>query len=137
MSLLASYFSNKSESSFSTEGFLISISKGKNLLDNSPVFDLWVFENGKLIYNGVENVAKIGMHKTIISLDTVDEIKEFILNINPKDIGKVKGIDNPLTILKLNQKKIVYQSTRITGNLLNLNNLLESIIENIQNDKSI
>jgi len=134
MSLLSSYFSNKTEPYFNTEGAFLSLSKGKNLLDNSPVFDLWVFENGEIIYNGLENVDKIGMYKTNILLDVIDDIKEFILSINPNDIGQVKGIDNPLTILKLNNKKIVYQPVRIKGNLLNLNNLLESMVENIQKD---
>lgn len=137
MSLLASYFSNKNKPSFNTEGAYLSLSKGKNLLDSSPVFDLWVFDNGELIYNGVENVEKVGMYKTFVLLDVIDSIKEFVLNINPKDVGEVKGIDNPLTILKLDNKKIVYQPIRIKGNLLSLNNLLESMVENIQNDMGL
>lgn len=134
MSLLSSYFSNKTEPCYNTEGAFLSLSKGKSLLDNSPVFDLWVFENGVIIYNGLENVDKIGMYKTNILLDVIDDIKEYILSISPNDIGQVKGIDNPLTILKLNNKKIVYQPVRVKGNLLNLNNLLESMVENIQKD---
>lgn len=134
MSLLASYFSNKKEESFNTEGAFLSLSKGKNLLDNSPVFDLWIFENGQIIYNGVENVEKTGMYKTNVLLEIIDNIKAFGLNINSKDIGEVKGIDNPLTILKLNNKKIVYQSVRVKGNLLRLNDLLETMVENIQKD---
>lgn len=137
MSLVASYFTNKKEPSYNTEGYYLCLSKGKNLLDTSPVFDLWVFEKGQLIYNGIDNVENKGMCKTTISLDIIDQFKELVLNISPNDVGEVKGIDNPFTILKLNNKRIVYQSIRTKGKLLKLNNLLESIVENIQKQLSI
>ena len=126
MTLLTSYFVSKQEKLKDTNDAFLSLSKGK-CQNNCPVYDLWIFENGQVIYKGIENVVKMGVHTTTISTDVVRKMNDFILNSNSRDIGDAKGRDNPLTIIKFNNKKIVFQSQRAKGNLLELNNLLEHI----------
>lgn len=133
MTLLTSYFVSKQRVLENTEDAFLSLSKGKSL-DNRPVFDLWVFENGQVLYKGIENVGKIGVQKSSISLDVVSKIKSLINQSNQDEIGDAKGRDNPLTIIKHNGRKIVFQASRVKGNLLELNNLLEDIAA-IINDK--
>ena len=64
----------------------------------------------------------------------MDKLKSFIMNLMPNDIGNSKGRDTPLNILKYGNKKIVYQTTRIKGKLLELDNLLDHIVKNINKD---
>ena len=131
MNLLASYMTKKLTSSLDTKDAFLSLSKGKGVENNSPVYDLWVFETGHIIYNGIENVNEEGVSYLSISYDDVYRLKKYINNFNSNEIGKAKGRDNPLNILKFNDKKIVFQSERISGNLLELNNLIENIVQNI------
>lgn len=130
MTLLTSYFVSKQEKLKDTNDALLSLSKGK-CQNNCPVYDLWIFENGQVIYKGIENVSKEGVHTITISTDLVRKMYDLILNCNPRDIGGAKGRDNPLTIIKFNNKKVVFQSQRAKGNLLELNNLLEHIASTI------
>ena len=129
--MLTSYFVRKRKSSLGTEDVFLSLSKGKSISDDSPVFDLWIYKSGHVLYNGIENVEKKGKIKGSIPFDMLNRIEEIINNYDSNDIGEVKGRDNPLTMMKFNDKKIVFQSNRIQGNLLELNNLLELIAENI------
>ena len=131
MPMLTSYFVRKQKSSMGMEDVFLSLSKGKGLSDESPVFDLWIYKNGHILYNGIENVEKKGKIKSSIPFDILNRIEEIINDYDSNDIGEIKGRDNPLNMMKFNGKKIVYQSNRLQGNLLELNNLLELIAENI------
>lgn len=129
--MLTSYFVSKQKNSLRTEDVFFSLSKGKSLADESPVFDLWIYKSGHIVYNGIENVEKKGKIKASIPFDMLQRIEELVNNYDSSDIGEVKGRDNALNMMKFNGKKIVYQSNRIQGNLLELHNLLELIAENI------
>lgn len=131
MNLLASYMTKKLTPSLEPKDAFLSLSKGKGVDSDSPVYDVWIFENGHVIYNGIENVVEKGFNYITISYDDVYKLKQYISNFNLKEIGKVKGRDNPLNILKFNNKKIVFQSERISGNLLELSNLIEKIVRTI------
>ena len=54
MTLLTTYFTKK-RSNFSVKDAFLSLSKGKCLVD-CPVYDLLIFRDGQVIYNGIENV---------------------------------------------------------------------------------
>lgn len=131
MTILASYMAKKQKQSLDIKDAFLSISKGKSVDNNSRVYDLWIFENGRAIYNGIENVEEEGLHNLSVSLEDLYKIKKYISNYSTNEIGQAKGRDNPLTILKFHGKKIVFQTERISGNLLELNNLLESLVDNI------
>lgn len=130
MTLLTSYFVSKKEDLKNTRDAILSLSRGKSL-NGSPVFDLWIYRNGQITYNGIENVEKVGIHNTYIPLDIVKKINDYVSNISPLETGDTKGRDNPLTILKYNNRKIVFQSSKTKGNLQELNALLENIASSI------
>lgn len=126
MTLLTAYFVNKEKLPVNTDEAFLKLSKGK-CLNERPVFDLWLFDNGNVLYKGIDNVDKLGIHKTNVSLDTISRIKYLIDQTNSKDVGDAKGRDNALSIIKNKNKTIVFQSSRIKGHLLELHNLLEYI----------
>lgn len=126
MILVASCKTNKSTKLIDTEKSFISISKGRCLGD-CPVYDLWVFKNGNIIYHGIDHVQKKGVQKTSISLSKIDTLEKLISTINTKDLGEIKGRDTPLSILRFNNKRMVYQASKAKGNLQYINKLLDSI----------
>ena len=133
MTLLTSYIVSKQTRHENMGDALLSLSRGK-CSNGRPVYDLWVFESGYLIYKGISNVEKNGIHKTAIPLDTVNRIKSYLSSLSSNDVGDSKGRDNPLTIIKYDNKKIVYQSSRAKGALLELNNLLEHFANSINKE---
>ena len=128
---MASFKINKQTPFLEAKDALLSLSKGKSIACDNPVYDVWIFESGHVIYEGIENVAEKGINYITIPYDDVYKLKQFISNFNYKEIRKAKGDDNPLNIIKFNNKKIVFQSERISGNLLEINNLIENIVGNI------
>lgn len=121
---------NKKNSSVIEEKVVVTYSKGR-CLGNCPVYDIYIYNNGKVVYNGLENVNKKGVHESTISLDTLKQIELLMKNFKPEEIGNTSGRDMPFTILKINDNKVVYRSSRSSGNLLKINNLIENIKENI------
>ena len=130
MVILTSCTSNKNIQAIDTDKAIISLSKGK-CLGNCPVYDLWIFNDGRVVYNGLENVDKKGMHETSISLEKLSQIEALINNSTAKEIGGSSRRDLPITILKFNNRKTVYLESKISGNLLKVNNIMFNILENI------
>lgn len=133
MTLLTSYFVSKPKRLEQMDDAFLSLTKGKSI-NNNPVFDLWVFESGTVIYKGISNVEKTGVYKTTVPLETINKIKSLVNHLSPDDVGDAKGRENPLTIIKYNERKMVYQSVRAKGSLFKLNNLLEYIASTINSD---
>lgn len=133
MTLLTSYFVSKPKRLEQMDDAFLSLTKGKSI-NNNPVFDLWVFESGTVIYKGISNVEKTGVHKTTVPLETINRIKSLVNHLSPDDVGDAKGRENPLTIIKFNNRKMVYQSVRAKGSLFKLNNLLEYIAGTVNSD---
>lgn len=130
MALLTSYFVKKQKQTYDIKDALMSISKGR-CLNDCPVYDLWIFKNGQVVYNGLENVEKRGIHKMSISLEAIKHLNQLLMGMSPNDLGNTRERKKPLTLLKFKGKRIVYQSTRAVGNLKELDNLLESIIKSL------
>ena len=130
MTLLTSYFTKRQKQSYNIKDAFISLSKGK-CLNNCPVYDLWIFKDGQVVYNGIENVEKEGVRKMFISLEAIRHLNQLLLKIGPEDLGIIRERKKPLTLLKFKSKRIVYQSSKIRGSLLELDRLLESIIKSL------
>ena len=113
-----------------TDKAYISLSKGR-CLGNCPVYDLWVFKDGKVLFKGIDNVEKTGLHETVVSKEVIKKIETLVKATNIEDIETPKGRDLPLTILRYNGKKVAFQENRIKGNLLILNNLIKSLRNDI------
>jgi len=130
MTLLATYFSKRQKQVHDVKDAFLSLSKGK-CLNNCPVYDLWIFKDGQVIYNGIENVEKLGVHRMLISTEVISHLNELFLNMKPEELGHSNQKKKPLTLLKIKRKRLVYQSSRISGSLLELDRLLESLINSI------
>ncbi|HEX9827808.1 MAG TPA: DUF6438 domain-containing protein [Flavobacteriaceae bacterium] len=130
MTLLTTYFTKKQKQSYNIKDAFISLSKGR-CLNSCPVYDLWIFKDGQVVYNGIENVEKQGIHKMLISHEAIKHLHHLLLELAPEDIGNIRERKKPLTLLKFKGKRIVYQSTRVSGNLLELDRLFESIIKSL------
>lgn len=130
MALLATYFSKRHKQSYNIKDAFLSLSKGK-CLNDCPVYDLWIFKDGLVVYNGIENVEKEGIHRLFISLEAVKHINNLLSNLGAEDLGNNNQRKKPLTLLKFKGKRIVYQTSRISGSLLELDRLLESVIESL------
>ena len=130
MTLLTSYFAKRQKQTYNVKDAFLSLSKGKCLAD-CPVYDLWIFKDGQVVYNGIENVEKKGTHKMFISHEALKYLNELISEMKPKDIGSVREKKKPLTLLKFKDKRIVYQSSRVSGSLMELDRLLDSIVKSL------
>jgi hypothetical protein len=130
MTLLTTYFTKRQKHSYNVKDAFLSLSKGKCLID-CPVYDLWIFSDGQVIYNGIENVEKEGVHKMLISHEAIKHLNNLLLDMKPEDIGSVRERKKPLTLLKFKNKRIVYQSNRVSGSLYELDRLFESIINSL------
>ena len=127
MILITSCATNKKVDVVDTNKAFISLSKGK-CLGSCPVYDLWIFKDGKVVYSGLENVEKKGIHETKISLEQINELCKLVKKASDVEAGDIRGRDIPLSILKFKDKRIVYQSLKIKGNLLIINNLINNIV---------
>ena len=130
MALLTSYFTRKQKQAHNVKNALISLSKGK-CLNDCPVYDLWVFRDGQVVYNGIENVQKKGIHKMMIPFEAIKHLNRLLIGVSPEDLGNICERKKPLTLLKFKDKRIVYQSSKVKGDLLELDKLLESIIKSL------
>lgn len=130
MALLTTYFTKRERQSYNVKDAFISLSKGK-CLNDCPVYDLWIFSDGQVIYNGVENVQKEGIHKMLLSYEAIKYLNQLLLEMKPEDLGGIRERKKPLTLLKFKKKRLVYQSSRISGSLMELDQLFESIIKSL------
>lgn len=130
MTLLTTYFTKRQKQSYDVKDAFLSLSKGKSLID-CPVYDLLIFSDGHVIYNGIENVEKVGVHKMLISHEAIKHLNNLLLDMKPEDLGDVRERKKPLTLLKFKNKRIVYQSKRVSGSLYELDRLFESIISSL------
>lgn len=80
-------------------------------LGKCPVYDLYVFEDGKVEYNGIKNVAKKGKHSFQLSAEEIKSLKTQLTNINTLEVEKLKR-DIPNTILRFNGKSLRIQNTK-------------------------
>jgi hypothetical protein len=130
MASLTTYFTKRQTQSYNVKDAFISLSKGK-CLNDCPVYDLLIFGDGQVIYNGIENVQKEGIHKMLLSHEAIKYLNQLLLEMKPEDIGSIKERKKPLTLLKFKKKRIVYQSSRVSGSLRELEHLFESIIKSL------
>lgn len=78
-------------------------------LGKCPVFDFYVFSDGKVIYEGIKNVDKKGKHNFKISKNKLEEIQNEVMKLNSE--SNTKSVrDIPNTIIKFSGKRIVVQN---------------------------
>jgi hypothetical protein len=130
MTLLTSYFVKKEKEVYDTSDAFLSLSNGRCLAP-CPVYDLWIFKDGRVIYKGIENAEKLGVHKMYLSLEALKHLDLLLSKMSTEDIGGIRERKKPLRLLKFKGKRIVYQSNRISGSLLELDHLFKAIIKSL------
>ena len=116
---------------------IVSCSLSKNIKENAllyygktpclgecPVFDMYIYNDGKVIYNGFQNVVLKGEHKFSISKNHINEIKKELKNIDFKIKTNIVR-DLPNLILKYNGEKPTVNNKEEIKDLVKL---LEKII---------
>ena len=79
-------------------------------LGKCPVYDVYVFEDGKVEYEGIKNVYKRGKHSYQLSVEELKKLKEELSQINTTKVEKLKR-DIPNTIIRFNGKNLKVQDT--------------------------
>jgi len=83
----------------------------KRCLGKCPVYDLMIYKNGLVTYNGIENVSKRGVHQFNIPTKKIEELNKLFDQSGFKDIvnDKKKGRDFPITQLTYHNKTISFK----------------------------
>ncbi|WP_440121567.1 DUF6438 domain-containing protein [Tenacibaculum sp. Ill] len=77
-------------------------------LGKCPVFDMYVFKDGTVLYEGIKNVPKLGVHEFSIKSGDVQEIKKELEKIDFTKKEKLTR-DFPNTVLKFKGKRLAIQ----------------------------
>lgn len=86
---------------------------------------MYIYNNGEVVYKGLQNVALKGEHKFSLSKNQLQEIEEELKKVDFNTKNEVIR-DLPTTTLKYNGKKL---SVRNKEKIKGLVRLLEKIIE--------
>jgi hypothetical protein len=100
-------------------------------LRNCPVYDLYIFENGSVLYNGIKNTSKKKANSTI-TLEKIATLKSLLNSIAVEEYQTVKGRDMLITVIVFNNKTVKYNANTVTGNLLKIDSLFQEIIREFQ-----
>lgn len=92
-------------------------------LGKCPVFDLYVYSNGNVIYNGIANVKIKGKHNFHISSTMFEMLRQEILNLTSKT-NKTIARDLPKTIIKYQEKTYTLPNDK---QLIQFNKLLKQL----------
>ncbi|RSC93094.1 DUF6438 domain-containing protein [Tenacibaculum singaporense] len=77
-------------------------------LGKCPVFDIYLFKDGKVFYEGFKNVSKLGVHEFSIKTEDVEKIKKELEKIDFTTKEKLTR-DFPNTVLKFKGKRLAIQ----------------------------
>ena len=113
-----------------TDTALLRYSKS-GCLGNCPVYDLYIFENGAVLYNGIKNTSKKKGHSTI-TMEKIATLKSLLNAITVEEYQTVKGRDISITTIVFNNKRVKYNANTVTGNLLKIDSLFQEIIREIK-----
>lgn len=86
-------------------------------LGKCPVFDMYVFDNGHVWYEGFENVSVLGKKKLKLKEDEISYLKKELNQLNFSSQDNLKR-DIPNIVLKYKGKKMIIQDKTKLKNLL-------------------
>ena len=102
-----------------SQGPYIQLTK-KRCLGKCPVYDLFIYKNGTVKYNGIDNVIKKGKQKFTIPKEKLAEIEQLFSNSNFESLNWAidkKIRDLPVTQLMFNNKMVSFQGQNIPKNI--------------------
>ena len=103
----------------------------KRCLGKCPVYDLFIYKNGKVVYNGIDNVEKEGKHEFNLSNQELKNLERMFADSeykSLKDPVKSNIRDLPITLLKFKDKKIEFQGQKIPKKIKTIITALEALI---------
>ena len=76
-----------------------------------PVYDLMIYQNGLVTYNGIDHVKKKGLHQFSISTQKLEELNKLFEDSRFKELEspKKKGRDLAVTQLTYQNKMVSFQ----------------------------
>ncbi len=83
----------------------------KRCLGKCPVYDLMIYKNGLVTYNGIDNVSKRGVHQFSIPTKKMEALNKLFDDSGFKDIEikSTKGRDFPITQLTYQNKTVSFK----------------------------
>ena len=108
---------------------LIQLTK-KRCFGKCPVYDLYVYTNGLVKYNGIDYVQRKGEHEFTLSEDQLTEIKSVFkaANFETLESQEKKVRDLPVTQISFQHKKVQFIGNDIPKEVKKGIEFLESIV---------
>ena len=102
----------------------------KRCLGKCPVYDVFMYSDGLVSYNGIDNVKKIGRHQFKISEGKMLELQQLFTNAKFQEIEnpEKKGRDLPLTQVSYKNKTISYQGQNISEDVKGIVSRIEELV---------
>lgn len=96
-----------------------------------PKFDLWIFEDGRVIYKEVYQVRDFGEIRILLSKEDIDAFMKLLANSSRYPIQGINGRDLPITTLKYNGKEFEFYASTVDGPLKEIDTKIESLLEKL------
>jgi len=80
-------------------------------LRSCPVFDMYIFEDGKVLYEGVKNTTPLGKQEYTVKPDDIKKIKQVLEKVDFEAKDKLTR-DLPNTILKFKGNTLISQDIK-------------------------
>lgn len=104
-----------------------------------PVYDVWIYEDGSIFYSGISNTTN-GNVKSKLEKQELQELKAMLKQGVYEDLNFKKVLDRPITTLRFNGKEYKYYSSKIDGEIkqldIKLKNTVDKIIMSSMNDRN-
>lgn len=100
-----------------------------NCLGKCKVYNLWVLENGKVIYKGISNVAQKGTKVYWMKEDQKKELEAITDRLSSYESQKPMIRDIQKTTVIIKDKKIVYQGKNANQDIVAFSTMIDAIIK--------
>ena len=117
---------------------IITLSKS-SCFGKCKVYNLKVYEDRTVIYEGVKNVERIGIFKSIISEHDYNSLINLFESVNFQDLNPtyLTGVrDKQKMTLGYSQKEVKYQNRAASKELKEITKKIESITEQMDWEKN-
>lgn len=124
VTIVAGYYTANEERAY------IQLTK-KHCLGKCPVYDLFIYTNGKVVYEGIDHVTYKGKREFTLSKERLNEIKALVedLDIEVLQNHTYKKVrDSPITNLIINNTKLSFQGSDVPKEVQGVITVLENLV---------
>ncbi|MEQ6123093.1 DUF6438 domain-containing protein [Pseudotenacibaculum sp. MALMAid0570] len=102
----------------------------KRCFGKCPVYDLFIYRDGLVKYNGIDHVSKKGRHQFKISKDKLVEIESLLLNSGLESLKdpEKRTRDLPVTHLSFQHKTVLFQGNDMPEKIKKVIKAIESLV---------